>query len=120
MSATKKAERGWRCFHCGDTFRSERTAREHFGSDESATPACRIKAGAEGGLLTALRESERALAEAWGTIHGESSEAQRALAHQAARHYQQLTVAEETGYERGLRDGLALTPEERAKMYVEA
>ena len=33
---------GWTCFHCGETFHSLRDAREHFGHDPGATPACRL------------------------------------------------------------------------------
>ena len=33
---------GWTCFHCGETFFSIGTARDHFGHDPDATPACRL------------------------------------------------------------------------------
>ena len=33
---------GWTCFHCGETFRRLALAREHFGHDPGATPACRL------------------------------------------------------------------------------
>jgi hypothetical protein len=35
----------WRCFHCDELFTEEAEAREHFGTDESKTPACRLPAG---------------------------------------------------------------------------
>lgn len=98
---------GWRCFHCDELFTREADAREHFGFDQSCEPACRIKAGAERGLLGALREAERELAEAWATIQSESTEAARAYHAQAARHARQLIAAEEAGYERGLVDARA-------------
>jgi hypothetical protein len=48
----------WTCFHCSETFTDEAAAREHFGNDEASAVACRV-AEADGGLLKALRESER-------------------------------------------------------------
>ena len=97
----------WRCFHCDDVFTDERLARDHFGASEDRQPACIIKAGAEGSLVSALREVERQLEEAWAAIHEESTEAARAYYNQQSRHYAQLRAAEEAGYERGLADGRA-------------
>jgi hypothetical protein len=34
------AEQQWRCFHCGDVFTDEESARDHFGETECAEPAC--------------------------------------------------------------------------------
>lgn len=102
---------GWRCFHCDEHFTDERCARAHFGADESAKPACQIKAGAEGGLVEALREAEAAAAEAWGALHSESSDFAKAYHGQTARHAQQLRRAEEAGYERGLADGRMIAAE---------
>jgi hypothetical protein len=31
---------GWTCFHCGETFHREKTAREHFGEYTGFDPAC--------------------------------------------------------------------------------
>lgn len=53
---------GWTCFHCGDTFTTPGAARDHFGFNPSSDPACRIKVGAERGLLMALRKAEALLA----------------------------------------------------------
>lgn len=94
----------WTCFHCGETFTDRKEAKQHFGFDMSADPACRIKLGAEGSLVSALREAERDAAKAWGKLAEESSDA--VVAYQAAvsRHSHQLRAAEELGYERGLRD----------------
>ena len=30
------------CFHCGETFLSLNSARDHFGHDPGATPACQL------------------------------------------------------------------------------
>ena len=97
---------GFTCFHCGETFTTPGSARDHFGFDPSADPACRIKIGAERGLVMALRKVEKELSDAWRAIHEESTEAAKAYYAQQTRHRQQLMVAEEAGYERGLADGL--------------
>lgn len=95
---------GWTCFHCGETLKTPGAARDHFGFEPSADPACRIKAGAERGLVMALRRAEQELAEAWSAIHNERTEAAKAYYAQASRHREQIIDAEEAGYERGLRD----------------
>lgn len=62
-------EHGWTCFHCGETFMSPASARDHFGADPSAMPGClmRIQPG-ERPLMRRLRwlegEVERLQAEA--------------------------------------------------------
>ncbi len=33
---------GWMCFHCGETFHTENSARNHFGIDPDAIPACKL------------------------------------------------------------------------------
>ena len=33
-------EHGWTCFHCGETFHTEKKAREHFGPRPTSKPAC--------------------------------------------------------------------------------
>lgn len=96
---------GWTCFHCGETFTTPGSARDHFGFDPSADPACRIKLGAERGLLMALRKAEADIAELQRLLHDENSEAWRLLARDQSRHACQLAAAEEAGYERGLTDG---------------
>lgn len=53
----------WTCFHCGETFVDQAEAQAHFGEDQTGTTAmgdaaCRIAAH-DGGILKALRESER-------------------------------------------------------------
>lgn len=96
---------GWTCFHCGETFQTSGAARDHFGFEPSAEPGCRIKAGGERGLLSALRRAEKDAADAWAAIQAESTEAAKAYRAQASRHHEQLIAAEEAGYERGLADG---------------
>jgi len=98
----------WRCYHCGDVFTDDRGARLHFGRDEDSIPACQIKAGAEQGLLGALREAEYAAADAQQAVANECTDAAKAYYAQASRHAQALRNAEELGYERGLTDGRAL------------
>lgn len=96
----------WRCFHCDDLFTTRWAARDHFGNDESATPACQIKAG-EIGLVEALRRAEADVSEAWGMIHTESTEAAKAYFAQQSRHQAQMTALEQAGYDRGIADAKA-------------
>lgn len=100
---------GWRCFHCGEFFTSESDAGAHFGFDQSCEPACRIKAGAERGLLEALRKAEESAADAWEKLHQESSDAVKAMYSALGRHSRQLIAVEESGYQRGLHDGMELS-----------
>jgi len=97
---------GWQCFHCGEIFETVGGARDHFGFDQSSDPACRIKLGAERGLLMALREAEKSASEAWGKLHNESSDAVVAMRAMDGRHRKQFEAAENLGYERGLRDAI--------------
>lgn len=108
------SEASWTCFHCGETFATTDAARDHFGFDPSSDPGCRIKAGAERGLLEALRKAEAELTEAWRAIHDESTEAAKAYYAQQTRHRAQLMAVEEAAYERGLYDGLAAAREPAA------
>lgn len=95
----------WTCFHCGETFTTPGSARDHFGFDPSCDPACRIKLGAERGLVMALRKAEADCEEMRRLLHDEASEAYRLYASQATRHRDQIMAAEESGYEKGLTDG---------------
>jgi hypothetical protein len=99
-------EGGWLCFHCGERFTTVGGARDHFGFTQSSDPACRIKLGAERGLVMALRKAEEHNAELLNKLHDESSEVARAYSAAASRHGEQLRIAEELGYERGLRDAI--------------
>jgi hypothetical protein len=110
-------EHGWTCFHCGETFTTPGAARNHFGFEPASDTACRIKIGAERGLIMALRRAEKETADAWAAVHNESSDFAKAYYAQATRHRDQLQLAEEAGYERGLRDGqgLGVSPGETQK-----
>lgn len=107
-----KPAHGWTCFHCGETFTTEGAARDHFGMEPSDDPGCRVKAGAERGLLMALRKAE---AEIWrrrdddGPVVAAVVDEMRKM---QQRHADALRDAEELGYERGLRDGRALVATE--------
>ncbi|WP_425953312.1 hypothetical protein [Ralstonia pseudosolanacearum] len=102
---------GWTCFHCGETFKTVGSARDHFGATPTAEPGCmvRVSLGAERGLLMALREAENRLAR----YMAEDTDLHRSMYQMQCRHADQLRVAEEAGYERGLRDALSAgsTPE---------
>lgn len=103
-AAQAAPEREWRCFHCDEVFTNNRCASLHFGRDEDSEPACLIKAGAEQGLLGALRDAEYAAADAQQAVANECTDAAKAYYAQATRHSQALRAAEEAGYERGLAD----------------
>lgn len=98
----------WTCFHCDETFTDEASARDHFGADEGCDAACRIKFGAERSMLKALRRAEKDASDAWMAIHNETTDAARAYYAASARHQEQLRIAEELGYERGVEDGRAM------------
>lgn len=49
---------GWVCFHCGERFRTEGAARDHFGGEPGELAGCQIKAGEERGLLIELRKAQ--------------------------------------------------------------
>lgn len=106
LETYEKPEHGWTCFHCGETFTTVGGARNHFGFDpHECEPACRIKVGAERGLLSALRKAERAALTAQEALHAESAEGIKALRSAEGRYREQIIAAEELGYERGLADG---------------
>jgi hypothetical protein len=96
---------GWTCFHCGDTFKTVGEARDHFGADPSKEPGCFLKVslGAERGLLHIVRQKEAELER----YYEEDSDAIRFLARKTGEHAEALRIAEEAGYERGLRDARA-------------
>lgn len=96
----------WRCFHCDELFTQHWTARDHFGHDEGATPACKIKAG-EIGIVEALRRAERDAGDAWFALQNESSTTAKAFRAMQGRHQSQLTAMEQLGYERGPSDAKA-------------
>ncbi|MCA1490148.1 hypothetical protein I6F11_04340 [Ensifer sp. NBAIM29] len=106
--------KSWRCFHCDDVFTEERQARLHFGCDEISEPACKIKAGAEGSMLEALRRAEADAERAIAGMHDESSEGWKAYHNIAGRLREQVEAAENLGYERGLAEARALSSLEPA------
>lgn len=93
------AKKKWRCFHCDEVFFSVKWAREHFGADQGATPACQIK-GHEGHLITYIRQLEDDLAQ----YRAEDSHVLRAMFSLEVDHRQALIREEEKGYSRGVRD----------------
>lgn len=95
-------EHGWTCFHCGETFTTEGSARLHFGAKPDAVPGCmeRIRYGHERGLLIALRNAEERISR---YMDGDT-DLHSTLYGMQQRHPLQLILAEEAGYERGLRD----------------
>jgi hypothetical protein len=50
---------GWTCFHCGETFMTWGSARDHFGRTPGDKAACLIKLGDERGLVMELRKAEQ-------------------------------------------------------------
>ena len=93
----------WRCFHCASVFRSAREAAIHFGADEAATCACVLPH--EQHLVEHIRDLERQL----DSYRAESDKVMCSIMTLEADHRQALMREEEKGYERGLRDGRALT-----------
>jgi hypothetical protein len=51
---------GWTCFHCGETFKTPGSARDHFGRTPDSRPGCilKVQLGEERGLLMELRRVE--------------------------------------------------------------
>ncbi len=103
---------GWTCFHCGETFTTVGSARDHFGYTQS-DPGCIIDKVAveEGGkpergrgLLMALRKAEAELAR----YREEDADLHRALHAKDCERNAAVMRAEEQGYARGLRDGVNL------------
>jgi len=99
-----KPVHGWTCFHCGETFTTSGSARDHFGFGPESDPGCRIKLGGERGLLMALRKAEDEIDRLVFELHNEGADACKAHRAQATRHHSQIEAAEESGYERGLAD----------------
>lgn len=106
----EKPPHGWTCFHCGETFTTVGGAQDHFGADPDKEPGCmlRVSLGAERGMLMKLREREQELAELYRRRAEEDTDLHRELYALQSRHADALQTAEELGYERGLRAGVAL------------
>ena len=81
---------------------------DHFGLDPSDDPVCRIKLGAERGLVMALRTARKDCPGAWSALHNESLDVAKRAAGQAFRHAGHLQAAGHLGYERELMDGRRL------------
>jgi hypothetical protein len=96
--------RKWRCFHCDEVFVTEDEARDHFGFDCSCDPACRIKSGEERGLVKALRAAEESVARLVGELHAENGEALKQLRRVQAQVGEHARDAEQSGYDKALRD----------------
>lgn len=89
----------WRCFHCDEVFYSRETAAEHFGYDESCTPACKLS-GTARHLVSIIRDQERELR----SYRSEDTKLLRAIWSMEADNRQALIREEEKGYNRGVRD----------------
>ena len=99
-----KPTHGWTCFHCGETFTTEGAARDHFGFDCSREPACRIKVGEERGLVMALRRAEAEVERLLTALHSENGEALAALRRVQSQIGEHARDAEQSGYDKALRD----------------
>jgi len=95
----------WRCFHCDETFTDAAEAALHFGTTQAQQPACQLN-------LKWLRYIERQLER----YREEDTDLHRQIHAMASRHQTELRQEEEKGYARGLRDGMAMTPEEKAAL----
>lgn len=112
---------GWTCFHCGETFTTQGAARDHFGFDCSAEPGCRIKAGAERGLLMALRRAEGEVARLSSAQQAESADGIRQFRRLQSQMHHLVRDAEQAGYDKALRDVEAGKVEpDHAKRIMEA
>jgi hypothetical protein len=100
----------WRCFHCDEVFTTADAAAEHFGPRIYSDPACTVDA-------SRLRALESEL----DAYRQEDTELHRAMWGMQSRHATELVREEETGYARGLRDGvnLPLDSPERAACVME-
>lgn len=112
---------GWTCFHCGETFTTPGSARDHFGARPDAAPGClvRVSVGGERGLLMALRKAEDELAQLYRERAEDDTLLHRELYRLQSKHGDSLRVAEEAGYERGLSDARhvePLTPQDHADL----
>lgn len=112
-------EHGWVCFHCGEHFPGDipgsQAARDHFGEYVYATPACQIwgavkswRAGYRK-LIRALRYAQREQREIQRQLNDDDTAKDRYIYGLMSDHQTALMREEEKGYERGLRDGRALS-----------
>ncbi len=94
----------WRCFWCDETFTDEAEAREHFGTQEGEICACKLTKD-EKGLVGLLRDAWKRLDE----FYREDNASCREFHALGAKHSTELREAEQTGYDKGLADGRALS-----------
>lgn len=102
-------ENGWTCFHCGETFMHQVTARNHFGAHPYDEPGCvmRMQEG-EGSLLRKIRWLEREVSRLNFVIDTGGSDAEKAMHTMSAEHATALKREEEKGYAKGLADGMEM------------
>jgi hypothetical protein len=105
----EKPAHGWTCFHCGETFTTPGSARDHFGAKPDAVPGCiaRVSVGGQRGLLMLWRKAEEELAELYRQRGEDDTPILRELYRLQGKHSEALRVSEEAGYERGLNDAKA-------------
>lgn len=94
--------KSWRCFHCNQLFTNPRHAAEHFGASEASEPACKL--GDNSGLIALLRQQEKALA----SYRAEDNALLRGWNESESTWRDRVRRAEEVGYDRGVRDVLAM------------
>lgn len=93
----------WRCYHCDTVFLNPAHAAEHFGPDETTTPACKLSLS-EGHLVTYIRKLEEELRR----HRNEDSDILRACYSKDAEHREAVQRAEERGYDRGVQEAKAM------------
>lgn len=93
------AHKQWRCFHCDEVFIRPACAAVHFGNYEIRTPACQLKSH-ERHLVEYIRDLEAQL----DGYRAEDSHVMRSIYTLEADHRQALILAEEDGYNKGVRD----------------
>lgn len=93
--------KGWTCFHCGETFKTPGSARDHFGYDSVEKPACLIKIGDERGLVMALRQAQKERNSALEICASVAAMAKKGGDHSPERIAAMLFDAEVAGFDRG-------------------
>lgn len=107
VEAEHGKQMGWRCFHCGEYFgpNQRADAANHFGTNEDQESACKIATG-EGtphGLVIYIRDLERRLHD----YQNESDPVSRYWYDITTKHRTEVIAAEQSGYDKGLKDGTA-------------
>lgn len=97
----------WRCFHCGEVFLSVVRAKAHFGDSMDSEAACKL-IGHEIHLIDRIRKLEGEL----DVYRSGSDEILLAIMALEDAHRRAVIRAEEEGYAKGSRDGLALAKEQ--------